>query len=173
MKKILFLLFLYKILLINGIYAHPFINHPDSVLKASLKTSLIYEQYTIESSTDGIDWNILIDKSENLEDVPHDYTELAGPVAARYIRCTNVFTPGDGYFAIRDLRVFGNSEKAVVTTVNDFTVERDPSDGRDAVIRWDPVENADGYIVNYGIAPDKLYNNYMVYDADSISIHSL
>jgi len=134
---------------------------------------LIYEQYTIESSTDGIDWNMLIDKSENLEDVPHDYTELAGPVTARYIRCTNVFTPGDGYFAIRDLRIFGNSDKAVITAVNDFTVERDPSDGRDAVVRWDPVENADGYIVNYGIASDKLYNNYMVYDADSISIHSL
>ncbi|MBN2103887.1 family 43 glycosylhydrolase [bacterium] len=133
----------------------------------------IYEQYILEHSVNGIDWEVLADKSQNQKDMPHDYIELVQPVNTRYIKCANVFTPGSGYFAIRDLRVFGNSDKVVITPVNDFTVDRDPSDGRDAVIRWSPVENADGYVVRYGIDPDKLYNNYMVYDKDSVSMHSL
>ncbi|MBA7579961.1 hypothetical protein ES708_21845 [subsurface metagenome] len=137
------------------------------------RDNVLYEQYIIEKSMDGMNWDILVDKSENMQDVPHDYVELDQPVAARYIKLKNVFTPGEGNFAIRDLRVFGNTEQAVFTTINDFTVQRDPADGRDALIRWTQVENADGYIIHYGIAPDKLYNNYMVYDVDSVAIHSL
>ena len=137
------------------------------------RDNLIYEQYILQQSTDGMSWSVLVDKSQNTQDVPHDYIELDQPVTARYIKLINSYTPGGGNFAIRDLRIFGNTDQAVFTTVSDFTIERDAADGRDAVIRWTPVENADGYIINYGIAPDKLYNNYMVYDADSVAIHSL
>jgi xylan 1,4-beta-xylosidase len=134
---------------------------------------VLFEQYTIETSNDGLTWTMLIDKSQNTKDVPHDYIELAQTVEARYVRLTNVFTPGGGKFAVRGLRVFGNSAEAVFTPVNDFTVERSTVDGRDAIIRWTGIENADGYIIRYGIAPDKLYNHYMVYDVDSVAIHSL
>jgi len=144
--------------------------NPDSVRG---RDKLLYEQYILEKSTDGMSWSVLVDKSRNIQDIPHDYIELDQPVTARYIKLTNVFTPGGGNFAVRDLRIFGNSDLAVFTTVSDYTIERDTADGRDAVIRWTPVANADGYIVNYGIAPDKLYNNYMVYDADTVAIHSL
>lgn len=133
----------------------------------------IYEQYVLEYSTDGMNWSILVDKSQNMQDVPHDYIELAQSVDTRYIRCSNVYMPGNGFFAIRDLRIFGNSSTGTITKVTDFTVERDEADGRDALIHWDPVADADGYIVYYGIAPDKLHNNYMVYDADSVAMHSL
>jgi xylan 1,4-beta-xylosidase len=137
------------------------------------RTNSISEKYTLEISNDGMNWNTLIDKSDNTQDVPHDYIELAQTTHARYVKLTNVFTPGNGKFAVRDLRVFGNSGKAVFTHINNYSVQRNTSDGRDAVISWPPVANADGYIVKYGIAQDKLYNNYMVYDADSIAIHSL
>ncbi|MFH0758907.1 MAG: family 43 glycosylhydrolase [Bacteroidota bacterium] len=137
------------------------------------RNMLVYEQYVIENSKDGMNWEILVDKSQNLQDAPHDYIELEQPVAARYIKLKNVFTPGEGNFAVRDLRVFGNTAQAVFTPINDFTVQRDPADGRDVVIHWVPVENADGTMIHYGIAPDKLYNQYMVYDVDSIAIHSL
>lgn len=133
----------------------------------------IYEQYTLEMSEDGVTWEMLLDRSQNLKDMPHDYVELVEPVNTRYLKLSNVYTPGNGNFAVRDLRVFGNSDLAVITSVSDFTVNRSEADGRDAVIRWEPVEGADGYIVYYGIAPDKLYNDYMVYDADSVAIHSL
>lgn len=136
------------------------------------RDNLVYEQYVLEKSTDGMNWSVLVDKSQNMKDVPHDYIELSQPVNARYIKLKNVYTPGNGNFAVRDLRIFGNKDQAVFTTVNDFTVQRG-TDDRDALIKWTPVENADGYIIKYGIAPDKLYNNYMVYDADSIAIHSL
>jgi hypothetical protein len=136
------------------------------------RNNLVYEQYILEKSNDGINWSILVDKSQNKQDVPHDYIELSQPVTARYIKLKNVYTPGNGNFAVRDLRIFGNKDQAVFTTINDFTVQRG-TDDRDALIKWTPVENADGYIIKYGIAPDKLYNNYMVYDADSIAIHSL
>lgn len=136
------------------------------------RVNLVYEQYVLEKSTDGINWSVLIDKSQNMLDVPHDYIELSQPVTARYIKLKNVYTPGDGNFSVRDLRIFGNKDQTVFTTVNDFTVQRG-TDDRDALIKWASVENADGYILKYGIAPDKLYNNYMVYDADSIAIHSL
>ena len=137
------------------------------------RNNLLYERYLLEKSSDGFNWDMLVDKSQNTQDVPHDYVELAQPVTARYVRLTNVFTPGDGKFAIRDLRIFGNAAQAVFTPVGNITVDRDAADGRNAVIRWSPVENADGYIVRYGVAPDKLYNHYMVYDADSVAIHSL
>ena len=137
------------------------------------RDNLIYEQYILEISNDGKSWSTLVDKSANLKDVPHDYIELAAPAKARYLKLKNIFTPGNGKFAVRDLRVFGNSSKAVFTDITNLNVNRDAADGRNAVISWSPVADADGYIVRYGIASDKLYNNYMVYDADSVSIHSL
>jgi|GEM_PF-255564 len=134
----------------------------------------LYQQYIIEKSLDGMNWEMLVDKSQNTQDVPHDYLELENPVNARYIKITNVFLPpGMGFFAIRDLRIFGNSDQAVFTKVHDFTVERNPADGRDAIVRWSPVPGADGYLIRYGVAPDKLYNHYIVYDADSVFIRSL
>ncbi len=137
------------------------------------RTVQVYEQYHVDVSSDGEEWQTVIDKSENLLDIPHYYTELEPAVDARYVRIVNVFTPGEGMFAVRDLRVFGNSNQAVFTPITDFTVQRSAADGRDAVLRWNPLENSDGYIVRYGIAADKLYNHYIVYDADSVAIHSL
>jgi xylan 1,4-beta-xylosidase len=137
------------------------------------RDKVISEQYTVETSSDGAKWDMLVDKSQNMQDTPHDYIEFTRAVNARYVKLNNVLTPGGGKFAIRDLRIFGNAERAVFTSIGDVAVQRDPIDGRNAVVRWSRIADADGYIVRYGIAPGKLYNNYIVYDADSISIHSL
>ena len=37
-------------------------------------------------------------------------------------------------------------------------------DTRDCALCWDAVPNAEGYIVRYGIAPDKLYNMFQTYE---------
>jgi len=116
---------------------------------------------------------MLIDKSNNIRDIRYDYTELQEAVKARYVKLTNVFTPNDGKFAVKDLRVFGNPEEAKFTKVNEVFVARNPEDRRDATITWQPDKGADGYVVRYGIEPGKLYNNYMVYDDYTITIHSL
>jgi hypothetical protein len=132
-----------------------------------------YQAYTVEVSDDKENWSMLIDKSNNTLDLRHDYTELPEAVKARYVKLTNVFTPDSGKFAIKELRVFGNPKSSKFTKVDNVFVARNPEDRRDATITWNPVKGADGYIVRYGIEPDKLYNNYMVYDAYTLTIHSL
>jgi xylan 1,4-beta-xylosidase len=132
-----------------------------------------YRSYTIETSGDSENWSMLIDKSNNTKDVRYDYTELSKPVKARYVKLTNVFTPYNGKFAVKDLRIFGNPESAKFIKVKKVMIVRDPEDPRDATLTWQPVEGADGYVVRYGIEPDKLYNSYMVYDAYTLTMHSL
>ena len=67
-----------------------------------------YQSFTVEVSGDNKNWTKIIDKSNNTADIRHDYTELAEPVKARYVKLTNVFTPEEGKFAVKDLRIFGN-----------------------------------------------------------------
>lgn len=132
-----------------------------------------YQSFRVEISVDNKNWLLLVDKSKNTADVKHDYTELAEPEKARYVKVTNVFTPENGMFAVKDLRVFGNPDLAEFTKVENVTVVRDPKDTRNAKLLWQPVDGADGYIVRYGIEPDKLYNDFLVYDDNALSIHSL
>ncbi len=132
-----------------------------------------YQSFTLQVSGDNKNWSMLIDKSNNTVDNRHDYTELQEPVKARYVKLTNVFTPDSGKFAVQELRIFGNPSLAKFTEVKDVMIVRNPEDRRDATLLWKPVEGADGYVVSYGIEPDKLYNYYMVYDDYTITIHSL
>ena len=137
------------------------------------RSNPVYQQYRLEGSPDGNAWTTILDKSATTEDASDDYTELASPATARYVRLTNVFMPGGEFFAIRDLRIFGTPDGARFTPATGVAVQRDAADGRDAVIRWTPVADADGYIVRYGIAADRLHNHYMVFNSDSVVIHSL
>ncbi len=131
------------------------------------------QSYTLQVSNDNQNWTMVIDKSDNKAAIQHDYAELAEPLTARYVKLTNVWTPDAGKFAVKDLRVFGNPEVARFTKVDDVKVVRSREDRRDATLLWQPVEGADGYVVRYGIEPEKLYNSYMVYDANTLTIHSL
>ena len=132
-----------------------------------------YQSFTVEVSSDNENWSTIIDKRKNTADIKHDYTELADPVKTRYVKLTNVFTPDSGKFAVKDLRIFGNPKEAKFTKVEDVTVVRDPQDTRNAKLLWQPVDGADGYVVRYGIQPNKLYNDFMVYNENALSIHSL
>jgi xylan 1,4-beta-xylosidase len=132
-----------------------------------------YQSFKVEISNDNKSWSMLIDKSNNAVDNRHDYTELQEPVKARYVRLTNVFVPDSGKFAVKDLRIFGNAAAAKISKVENVMVVRNPEDRRDASLLWQPLKGADGYVVRYGIEPNKLYNSYMVYDANALTIHSL
>ena len=132
-----------------------------------------YQSYTVEVSNDNKNWTLIIDKSNNPQDLRTDYVELPAPVYARYVKLTNVFTPDNGRFAVKALRVFGNPDKATFTKVNNVKAVRSILDRRVADLLWDPVPGAEGYVVRYGIEPDKLYNSYMVYWDNHLHIHSL
>ena len=49
-------------------------------------------------------------------------------------------------------------------TVKQFLILRSEDDPRNALIKWINVNNATGYNIYWGIAPDKLYNNVMIYN---------
>lgn len=126
------------------------------------KTLGLYHQYKLYYSMDGIKWNMLVDKSNNKTDVPHDYVELEKPVQARFIKIENIHMPA-GKFAISGLRVFGNGNGAKPDAVKGFIVLRTEKDKRSAFIKWKPVDNAFAYNIYYGTHPDKLYTSIMVH----------
>ena len=126
------------------------------------KTIGLYHQYKIHYSIDGKKWNVLVDKSNNKTDVPHDYVELEKPVQARFIKLENIHMP-TGKFAISGFRVFGNGNGAKPNAVDGFIVLRTEKDKRSAFIKWKPVDNAFAYNIYYGTHPDKLYTSIMVH----------
>lgn len=117
----------------------------------------IYHQYRIYQSADGQKWTLLVDKSDNDRDVPHDYVELKKPVNTRFLKIENIHMP-TGSFAISDFRVFGLSKGEKPAPVSNFKVSRSAADPRNAMTSWSPAKRAYGYNIWYGISPGKLYN---------------
>ena len=132
-----------------------------------------YQCYKVEVSADNVRWITVVDKPDNKMELRHDYTELKNPQKARYVKVTNLGTYDGAKFCIKDLRVFGNPEMGVSVRVKDVKVVRNPEDRREASLLWEPVPGADGYVIRYGISPDKLYNSYIVYDDNYFKMHSL
>ena len=128
-------------------------------------------QYVIEGSLDGKQWNSLVDRANSFKDVPNDYVELAVPTSVRYIRYRNLHVPMP-WLSISELRVFGIGKGKVPTAVKNFSVTR-KADRRDAMISWAAQPNCQGYNVLWGIAPDKLYSSWMVYEKNSLELKSL
>jgi hypothetical protein len=141
------------------------INYADQDAEFLGKQQSIYHQYVLYYSTDGKSWKVLVDKSNNKTDVPHDYVELSQPVQARFLKLENIHMPS-GKFAISGFRVFGNGNGKKPTAVENFIVLRTEKDKRSAWLKWKPVENAYAYNIYAGTAPDKLYNCIMVYNVN-------
>jgi hypothetical protein len=130
-------------------------------------------KYKVECSTDGVTWKMLLDKSANNRDYPDDYTELGSPAVARSIKITNLGrVPGNGKFAISDLRLFGSGGSVLPDEVKSVTVRRD-KDSRSAKVSWGRVAGAEGYIIRYGAAATKLYNHCQVWSQTSYAMNSL
>jgi xylan 1,4-beta-xylosidase len=147
-----------------------FAEHEATVLGRAAE---LYHQYRLESSLDGKNWELLVDKSENRTDVPHDYIQLPDPIVTQHVRIANVHMPGGGPFSIRDLRIFGNGQGKAPAKAPRFEAHRDPTDARDAVVRWEILPDAEGYVVRYGTAPGKLYQNLEIRGKREIALHDL
>jgi hypothetical protein len=135
------------------------------------RLSNLYHRYMIEGSLDGKTWMPLIDKRNSFKDTPNDYTELGTAQTVRYIRYRNGEVPTP-HLAISGLRIFGKGAGKPPTAVAKFSVQRQ-SDKRDALITWQKQPAAQGYNIRWGIAPDKLYNSWMVYDDEKLLLKSL
>ena len=141
------------------------LNYADQDATFLGKQQGIYHQYQLLYSVDGKKWQMLVDKSKNKTDVPHDYMELEKPVNARFIKMVNIHMP-TGKFAISGLRVFGKADIAKPAAVKDFMILRTEKDKRSAWIRWITNDDAYAYNIYIGTDPDKLYNCIMIYGAN-------
>ena len=136
------------------------------------KSNNQYHQYKLHYSLDGKSWKVLVDKSQNKKDVPHDYVELSASVQARFIRLENLHMP-TGKFAISGLRVFGNGNGSRPGEVKGFIVLRTEKDKRSAFIKWKPVDQAFAYNIYYGTHPEKLYSCIMVHSNNEYWMKSM
>jgi hypothetical protein len=131
----------------------------------------LYHRYTIEGSLDGQDWFTLVDKSNNFQDVPNDYVELGEPQKVRYIRYNHIHVPTT-HLSISGLRVFGKGEGKAPERIKNFQPQRH-EDRRDITLTWDNIKDAQGYNIKWGIAPDKLYSSWLVYNTNEHHMKSL
>ncbi|RED96181.1 family 43 glycosylhydrolase [Marinoscillum furvescens] len=135
------------------------------------KPDTLRQQFVIETSKDGKTWQTSVDFSDNQQDRPHAYIELPEAVKARYVRYQNVYFPNQ-YLAIAEFRVFGNGNGKAPKTPAAFVAARQ-SDERNADLSWKPVKDAMGYVVYWGIAPDRLNNSVMIYDQSEYALRAL
>ena len=131
----------------------------------------LYHRYYVEGSSDGKNWKILVDRRRSYKDTPNDYVELAHPAKVRYVRYRNLHVPTP-HLAISELRIFGKGTGKAPKKVDGLKLVRQ-ADRRDVAISWKPVPGAQGYNVLWGIAPDKLYSSWMVYDENELFMRSL
>ncbi|AIZ63199.1 xylosidase [Hymenobacter sp. DG25B] len=138
------------------------LNYADQDAEFLGKQQGTYHQYRLWHSENGKKWKLLVDKSRNKTDVPHDYIELPEAVKTRFIKLENVHMP-TGKFAISGLRVFGLGSGAAPAAVKGLVVLRTETDKRSAWLKWMPSTDAYAYNIYTGIAPDKLYSCIMVH----------
>jgi len=129
-------------------------------------------RYMLECSNDNKTWTALADRSQNKKDAPHEYIQLPKAVKTRYIRVTNIAVPS-GNFAISGLRVFGRSNEAPPKAPATFTAKRDTEDQTSVHLTWKKEPGVTGYCIHFGTDRNRLYENYMVYDEDQVTIRSL
>jgi len=150
------------------------INYADQDVDTNFlgKIPNIYPQYKIYASDDGKNWLVIVDKSNNKKDVPHDYVELEKPVQTRYLKIENIHMPS-GKFALSGFRVFGNGNGNKPDTVKNFIALRGNKESRNVWFKWRVNDNATGYNIYFGEAPDKLYNSVMVYGNNEYYLKAL
>ncbi|CAF1223413.1 unnamed protein product [Adineta ricciae] len=131
----------------------------------------LYHRYFIEASLDRKTWWVLVDRKTSYKDVPNDYIEIGTPRMVRYVRYRNIHVPTPR-LAISDLRIFGRGRGRSPRKVTNLLVRR-YQDRRDAIITWEQQANCQGYNVLWGIAPNKLYSSWLVYDKNFLQLKSL
>ena len=123
--------------------------------------------YKVETSLDGVSWTL---REDVARECSNGYYEYADGIRVRFVRVTGGELPYGQTLRISGLRVFGNGEGEKPSKVEAKGVRLD---GLDAKIIWTLPENAQGVNVRYGAAPDKLYQSWMVYGADEVTLSTL
>jgi hypothetical protein len=128
-------------------------------------------RFILQASLDGEKWRTIENRKNSNVDAPNAYIQLKKPVKARYIRYENIKVPSNN-LAISEIRVFGKGSGEAPEAVEGFK-SIISSDGREARLSWQPVAGAQGYNISWGIAPDKMYNDWLVYSDTSLTLRCL
>ncbi|MEQ9302734.1 MAG: discoidin domain-containing protein, partial [Marinoscillum sp.] len=156
-----------KVMTVNAIQ----VNFQDFNATIFGKPDTLRQQFLIETSIDGKSWSTTVDYSNNQRDQPHAYIELPEAVQARFVKYRNVYYPNK-YLAIGELRVFGHGNGKKPSVPGSFQVMRQ-ADERNASVKWSAVEGAQGYVLYWGIAEDRLNNSIMIYDQNEYELRAL
>jgi hypothetical protein len=153
------------------------INYADQDVELMGKPATnVGHKYVIYASDDGKKWKILVDKSKNTKDVPHDFIELQNPASARFLKLENIQMP-TGKFAISGFRVFGTGNGARPSAVQNFvplrTGPKIKGERRNVWFKWQQNEKADGYVIYFGKSPEKMYGSIMVYGKNEYYFNGL
>lgn len=124
-------------------------------------------RYRVEISRDGTNWSLL---EEVKRECSNGYYEYMEGVDARFVRVVGGKLPYDQPLRISGLRVFGAGDGGKPPQARARTVRLGDWD---ASVEWDPIPGAQGCNVRYGVAPDKLYHAWLVYDASSLTLSTL
>ncbi|MDX1426486.1 MAG: family 43 glycosylhydrolase [Salegentibacter mishustinae] len=154
----------------GNIYAFQ-LNFHDQESGIYTRTEGLRHRYTLEVSEDGENWKTVVDRSKSFEDTPNAYITLNQPVRAKYVRYNNIEVPGNN-LALSEIRVFGKGFGKKPARVKSFEVSRE-EDRRDASFSWKAVKGAQGYNIRWGIAPDKLYHAWLIYDSNEHFMRNL
>lgn len=133
----------------------------------------LYESYIIYASVDGREWVPVVDKRNKRTDTPHDYVEFEQPFRARYVKWVNQGYNVSSHVSLRELRVFGLGDGEKPVPVTGLKVKREETDLCKAFLSWNKSEGADGYVIRYGLADDKLYHSYQVLGDTVLEMGSL
>lgn len=130
----------------------------------------LFTRWLLEASTDGVKWTVVEDKRRASSDFAHDcvYPER---LKSRYLRLTVTELPYGKKCALSGLRVFGEPVGPVPELVEQAACI--PVDTMSVRLTWPSSRNALGYLVRYGVAPEKLYLSHMVYGKNEALLTTL
>ncbi|MDR2547612.1 MAG: family 43 glycosylhydrolase [Lachnospiraceae bacterium] len=131
-------------------------------------------EYILEGSLDGIEWELIADRSGNggkVRDYAHDLVVLENPLQLRHLRISKMKLSYNAIPAISGLRVFGNGQGLPPAKVEDIKAGREA--GGDISLKWQAVAGATGYNVRYGVQSDKLYSSWIVFDSTELVLSTI
>lgn len=147
------------------------LNYHDHETGIYTRVDGLRHRFTMEVSEDGKSWKTVVDRSNSWKDTPNVYIVLSQPVDGKFVRYKNIKVPGPN-LAMSEIRVFGLGFGEKPSRVKGFKVNRE-TDRRDASFSWSPVKGAQGYNIRWGIAPDKLYLSWLIYDDNELLMRNL
>ncbi len=147
--------------------------YPNKESKRYIDSQPMFTRWLLEGSTDGESWFTVEDKRETDTDLPDDslFFEKEA-LEARYLRLRVTELPYHKKCAISGFRVFGEPYGEAPEAPAGVKAKR-KSNGMTAIISWEKAERAIGYNVRFGIAPDKLYSSWQVYEDTEVLIPTL